>query len=352
MRQPSRPRPRGRGASNNPKNRFESQERTAPAWEPEEDAPSLSTELLADHTKTIIAYNDSPDVGFSADLNPYRGCEHGCIYCYARPTHEYLGFSAGLDFETKILVKEQAPRLLRDALSKPGWRPQTIALSGATDAYQPTERKLGLTRACLEVMLEFRNPVALITKNHLVTRDIDLLAALARFDAVTVVVSVTTLDSELARTMEPRASRPGKRLEAIRALSEAGIPVGVNVAPVIPGLTDEEIPTIVQAAADAGARFAGMQPVRLPHGVQALFEQWLTDCRPERKDKVLNRLRAMRGGQLNDGRFGTRMRGEGIFAEQIRALFDIACRKASLSTSSPSLSVAHFRAPTAQLRLF
>ena len=229
----------------------------------------LRTQFFKDHSKTVIARNDSPDVGFSASLNPYRGCEHGCIYCYARPTHEYLGFSAGLDFESKIMVKEDAPELLRAELLSPKWQPQVIFMSGVTDCYQPVERKLKLTRRCLEVLAEFRNPVFIITKNRLVTRDIDLLSELARHQAAAVWLSITTLDPELRKVMEPRTSPPAARLAAIRELAQAGIPVGVNVAPVIPGLTDHEMPAILQAAAEAGATAAGYTVVRLPYARRA-----------------------------------------------------------------------------------
>ena len=228
---------RGRGAVSNPKNRFESLERIPEASGIEEFS-SPNTQFLSDNSKSLIAYNDSPDVGFDASINPYRGCEHGCIYCYARPTHEYLGFSSGMDFETKIMVKEDAPELLRKELSDRKWQPQVVALSGNTDCYQPIEKKKQLTRRCLEVFLEFRNPVVIITKNYLVTRDIDILAQLAKFECIGVTVSVTTLDTSLASSLEPRASTPARRLAAIRALSDAGVPVGYLQAPMIPGLTD------------------------------------------------------------------------------------------------------------------
>ncbi len=352
MKRPWLKRLRGRASADNPKNRFETYELVRELPEGEE-ASVPHTELLLDNSKSIIAKNDSPDVGFNAGINPYRGCEHGCIYCYARPTHEYLGFSAGLDFESKILVKKNAPELLRAALANPKWIPQVLALSGVTDAFQPTERKLRITRRCLQVLAEFRNPVAIITKNFLVTRDIDYLSELAGVNAVAVIVSITTLNARLARIMEPRASHPRKRLEAIQRLAQAGIPAGVNVAPVIPGLTDEEIPAIVTAAAAAGAGFAGMQPVRLPYGVKDLFVQWLETHMPDRKEKVLNHIRAMRGDKLNDPRFGVRMQGEGIFAEQIAALFAVACRKAGIPDSGPRLSTAHFRRPAGlQMDLF
>ncbi len=343
---------RGRGTSDNPANRFAPLTVVRNGWlDPDDPAPR--TELLSDNSRSIIATNDSPDVGFDTTLNPYRGCEHGCIYCYARPNHEYLGFSAGLDFETKILVKGNAPQLLRKALAAPRWQPRTILLSGVTDPYQPVERRLRLTRRCLEVMAEFRNPVAITTKSFLVTRDIDLLGQLAAFRAAAVTLSITTLDESLARVMEPRASTPARRLAAIAKLAEANVPVGVNVAPVIPGLTDHELPGILQAAAAAGAHGAAYIMLRLPHGVSDLFGHWLDQHFPERKEKVLNRIREMRGGKLYDSRFGARGRGEGQFAEGIASMFEVACRKTGLDRSLPQLSTAAFKRPssTQQLQL-
>src|SRR6266550_9087500 len=342
-----------RGASGNPPNRFEKIHLDPDAdWDPEQD-PLPRTQFLKDTSSTIIAYNDSPDVGFEASINPYRGCEHGCIYCYARPFHEYLGFSAGLDFETKIMVKENAPELLRRELSSPKWKPKVIALSGVTDCYQPVERKLKLTRRCLQVLAEFRNPTVIVTKNHLVTRDLDVLLELARHNAAAVFISVTTLDVDLRKVMEPRTSPPASRLSAIETLSKAGVPAGVLVAPVIPGLTDHEMPSILAAATKAGARFAGHVVLRLPYAVAPLFEQWLARHFPDRKEKVLNRIRAIRGGQLNDSRFESRMTGEGIFAEQIESLFRAACRKAGIEKNRPSLSTASFqRRAERQLELF
>jgi len=348
--QPSVP---ARGAAGNPANRFEPihLERD-PDWNPEEDALP-TTKFYHDRTQTILNRNDSPDIGFTYSINPYRGCEHGCIYCYARPFHEYLGLSAGLDFETRIMVKTKAPQLLREELSAPKWQPQCIALSGVTDCYQPVERKLKLTRGCLEVLAEFRNPVGIVTKNALITRDLDLLTELARHNAVMVFVSVTTLDTDLRKVMEPRTSPPAARLATIRKLAEAGVPVGVLVAPVIPGLTDHEIPNLVAAAAAAGAKFAGTVTLRLPQAVAPLFEQWLTSHFPDRKEQVLNRIRSMRGGKLNDARFGRRMTGEGIFAEQIERMFNVACRRAGLADQRAELSTASFRCPgPEQLRLF
>jgi DNA repair photolyase len=345
---------KGRGSAHNPDNRFsdDSRYKDDEAWDdPEEPAPG--TRFISSPARTAVSYNDSPDVGMSATVNPYRGCEHGCIYCYARPTHEYFGFSAGLDFETKILVKENAPELLRKELGSRRWKPQVVAMSGVTDCYQPAERKMRLTRRCLEVFTECRNPVVIITKNYLVTRDIDLLQELSRFDAVHVVLSVTTLDPALTRVMEPRASHPKKRLAAIEDLARAGVRVGVNVAPVIPGLTDHEIPAILQAAADAGAVTAGFVPVRLPYGVGPLFEDWLGRHFPDRKDKVLNRIRSMRDGRLNDPDFNTRMEGKGLFAEQMASLFDVAYRKAGFPKPSKPLTTEHFRKPRGpQLDLF
>jgi DNA repair photolyase len=342
-----------RGAAENPPNRFEKiQLERDVDWNPEEDA-FPRTQFFKDHSRTVIARNDSPDISFQASLNPYRGCEHGCSYCYARPTHEFLGFSAGLDFESKIMVKEDAPELLRAELMSPKWQPQVIFLSGVTDCYQPIERRLKLTRRCLEVLVEFRNPVFIITKNRLVTRDIDLLSELARHQAAAVWLSITTLDSELRKVMEPRTAPPAARLAAIRELAQAGIPAGVNMAPVIPGLTDHEMPAILQAAADAGATAAGFAVVRLPYAVAPLFEKWLETHFPDRKEKVLNRLRSLRGGKLNDSQWGKRLRGEGVFADQMEQMFEVARRKAGIQNYGNELSAAAFRRPPgAQLPLF
>ena len=332
-----------RGAGGNPPNRFDEFHIEPDAgWDPEQD-PLPRTQFLKDHSGTIISYNDSPDIPFETSLNPYRGCEHGCVYCYARPTHEYLGFSAGLDFETRIMVKEDAPKLLRAELSSPRWKPKVISLSGVTDPYQPIERRLKLTRACLEVLAEFRNPVTVVTKNNLVMRDLDFLSELARHHAAAVFISVTTLDGKLRNIMEPRTTPLRGRLTAIHALAEAGVPVGVMVAPIIPGLTDHEIPSIVEAARNSGAEFACHEILRLPLAVAPLFEQWLLIHLPQQKERVLNRIRTMRGGKLNDPRFGVRMRGEGIFAEQISGMFRTICRRVGLVEESPELSVEAFR---------
>lgn len=334
---------RGRGTPWNPPNRFERLHVDREGWTDPDDPPP-ETLLLNDASRSILVRNESPDVGFDVGMNPYRGCGHGCSYCYARPTHEYLGFSAGLDFETKILVKRDAPELLRRVLSRPTWRPQVIGLSGNTDAYQPVERRLRITRRCLEVLAEFRNPVAVVTKSYLVSRDVDLLAELAEHSAAAVVLSVTTLRNDLQRVMEPRASAPARRLGAIRVLVDAGIPVGVNVAPVVPGLTDHELPQILEAAADAGASFAGYILLRLPHGVKDLFADWLGQHFPDRKLKVLNRVREMRGGKLYDGRFGVRGRGEGPWADQLQELFRLTCARYGLNRA-PVLSGDAFRVP-------
>lgn len=334
-----------RGAGFDPPNRFAGVHREVDpdsGQDPAEE-PLPRTQFLPDQSQSALTRNDSPDIGFTWSLNPYRGCEHGCIYCYARPTHEYLGFSAGLDFESRIMVKHEAPRLLREELSSRRWMPDVIALSGVTDCYQPVERKLGITRRCLEVLAEFRNPVGLVTKNSLVTRDVDLLAELARHRATLVMVSLTTLDAGLRSILEPRTSPPAARLRAIRCLADAGIPVGVMVAPVIPAVNDHEIPHLLAAAAAAGATFAGKVVLRLPLAVAPLFEDWLERHFPDRKEKVLGQLRSMRGGRLNDPGFGTRMRGEGLFAEQISQLFHVGCRKAGLATRAPELSTAAFR---------
>lgn len=338
---------RGRGAAENLPNRFEKiHYHPEPQERGEEDpAPSPSTRLYRDATRTLLARNDSPDVGFDFSINPYRGCEHGCIYCYARPTHEYLGWSAGLDFETRILVKEDAPERLRRHLLSPRWNPQVIALSGNTDPYQPAERKLGLTRRCLQVLAEFRNPVAVVTKSYLVTRDVDLLAELASVQAASVAVSITTLDPLLQRKLEPRASSPDRRLAAVECLASRGVPVRVMVAPVIPALNDHEIPSILEAAAGAGASAASWILLRLPHGVKSLFEEWLERNYPQRKEKVLNRIREMRGGALYNSKFQARMRGEGLFAEQIRSLFESSCRRNGLNRRKIELSAAAFRRP-------
>ncbi|HEY0075238.1 MAG TPA: PA0069 family radical SAM protein [Abditibacteriaceae bacterium] len=351
----------GRGTVDNPPNRFEKLwldancdgAGEADSWPEEDEKPLPRTEFIRETTKSIIAHNDSPDIGFDTSVNPYRGCEHGCIYCYARPTHEYLGFSSGLDFETKIVVKHNAPELLRKELSSRSWKPRVVAMSGVTDCYQPIERDLKLTRRCLEVLADFRNPVGIVTKSYLITRDVDVLQQLAAYQAVTVCISVTTLSREVARKMEPRASAPHKRLKAIETLSKAGIPVGVLVCPVVPGLTDHEIPALLQAASNSGACFAGYNMIQLPYAVKDLFDDWLQIHFSERRDKVLSKICAIRGGKLYDADFGQRMTGQGVIAEQISSLFRIGRRKAGIPERGPRLSAAAFRRPTrGQLELF
>ena len=345
----------GRGASGNPANRFEALHLELDPIEPNEqdERPRPKTQFFRDDTKTILARNNSPDVCFERSVNPYRGCEHGCAYCFARPTHEYLGFSAGLDFESKIMVKENAAELLEAELSSPKWKPQVVAMSGVTDPYQPVERRLQITRRCLGVLAKFRNPVAIITKNRLVTRDIDVLGQLAAHNAVGVNISITSLDRNLQRILEPRTSPPQARLDAVAQLHAAGIPVGVMVAPIIPGITDHEVPAILEACGKAGAQFAAYVILRLPWAVAPLFERWLDEHFPERKEKVLGRIRHMRGGgeKLYDSRWTIRQTGEGIFAEQIEAMFDVARRRAGIK-GRPALSTAAFRRPNEQLPLF
>jgi DNA repair photolyase len=342
---------RGRGAAYNPPNRFEPVEfvpdgDTLDADLAEDELPLPRTQFLRDTTKALLSRNNSPDVGFDVSINPYRGCEHGCIYCYARPFHEYLGMSAGVDFETKIFVKEDAPELLRSELQKKSYTPEVIAISGVTDPYQPVERRLRITRRCLQVLAEFRNPATIFTKNHLVTRDVDVLAEMASFDGIAVNLSVTTLKPELQRVMEPRTSTPKRRLLAIEKLASAGVPVGIMVAPIVPGITDEEMGDILKAARDAGAQWAGWVMLRLPHAVAPLFEDWLTHHFPERKEKVLNRVRGMRGGKMYDSKWGERARGSGEFADQANALFRALRKKAGYEQDRRyNLSTAAFRRP-------
>ena len=314
--------------------------------------PSPKTEFFKDTTKTIITYNDSPDIPYEAGLNPYRGCEHGCIYCYARPYHEYLGLSAGLDFESKIFVKLEAAKLLRKELSAKSWQPQQIHMSGVTDLYQPVERVFKLTRSCLEVLAEFRNPVGIITKNALITRDIEVLSELARFNAARVLISVTSLDGELRRVMEPRTSTPEKRLDAMARLNAAGIPTGVMIGPIIPGLNDHEVPRILEEAGKAGAKFAVYTILRLAYGLGPLFEDWLSRNRPLKKDKVMARVRDIHGGKLNNPNFGERFDGEGKFAEEIDFLFHMGRERAGIPCGAPKLTTAHFRRPSDRMPLF
>ncbi|MEQ1851508.1 MAG: PA0069 family radical SAM protein [Chthoniobacteraceae bacterium] len=357
----SMPAPAGRGADVNTPNRFEAHriELEPDALVDDDGQPlPLRTQFFRDDSRSILSWNDSPDIPFRVGCSPYRGCEHGCAYCFARPTHEYLGLSAGLDFESRIIVKERAPDLLRSELSKKSWEPQTVAMSGVTDVYQPVERRLGLTRRCLEVFADFRNPVAIITKNHLVTRDADLLGTLAGFHAASVAISLTTLDGGLAKVLEPRASTPARRLAAIRELTDAGVPVHVLTAPIIPGLNDHEIPALLDAAAGAGALAAHYTLVRLPLAVEPIFSAWLERHMPDAKEKILGRIRELRGGALYRGRFGERMEGTGPAAERLHQLFDVSARRAGLAPGRRDLSItvraltaAHFRVPSDQMTL-
>lgn len=352
---------RGRAITDNPAGRFEDKrkERDADAFdallkaEEESVEKQIPTQTFRDSSRTIVTSNDSPDIGMDLTVNPYRGCEHGCVYCFARPTHEYLGMSAGLDFESKIFVKHEAAALLREKLNSRSWQPAVIFFSGITDPYQPLERKLRITRSCLEVLNEFGNPVAMISKNALVTRDVDVLGEMAQRDLVAVNLSVTTLDNKLSRAMEPRASRPDMRLRAIETLAKAGVPTGVMIGPVLPGLTDHEIPAILKAAADAGASTANYTMLRLPYGVKDLYEKWAHANFPDRAEKMLRRLREMHGGKLYDSEFGHRMRGEGKHAEQIESIFNLYRNRYGL-TKPKKLSLEHFNrnAGHGQLGLF
>ena len=335
----------GRGSKENPKNRFNL---VSIQLDPDQEQAleknhNLRTVFLKDTSRSIISHNDSPDVGFDYSINPYRGCEHGCTYCYARPTHEYLGLSSGLDFESKIFIKEKAPELLRKQLASPNWEPRVLTMSGVTDPYQPVERRLRITRQCLEVLVEFRNPVIIITKNHLITRDIDLLSELTQYCAAEVILSITSLNNKLTCVMEPRASQPKRRLDALSSLAKAKIPVGVLLAPIILGLNDHEIPSIISAVANAGAKFASYTIIRLPYANKLLFDAWLTEYFPDRKEKILNRIRMIRGGKLNESSFGSRMKGEGLFADQISSIFTAACKKAGLTRSHTNLSTNSFK---------
>ncbi len=361
MSESNRPTVKGRGAQIRPPNRFEATHYEADLEQLEGDDEflqsqrSIPTQYIPDDAKSVVSENDSPDVGFRYSLNPYRGCSHGCAYCYARPTHEYLGLNAGLDFETQVFVKHRAPELFRQWLARESWEPEFIAFSGVTDCYQPAEREFRLTRGCLEVALEARQPIGIITKNALVSRDLDLLAEMARFDTVSVALSITTLDESLARTMEPRTSSPQARLRTIRQLREAGIRATVMVAPIIPGLNDSEVPTILEAAADAGTCSASYILLRLPLTVRPVFLDWLERTQPLKKDRVESMIRASRGGQLSDSQFGSRMRGVGEIAEQIKQTFRVFAKRFHLDRKLGPLDTSHFRRPTmacGQLRLF
>jgi len=361
MTDPARTNLVGRAASAGPPNRYERvhvehEQAESFADEPMLDhRPRVATEFLPDASQSILTRNDSPDISFRWSINPYRGCEHGCAYCYARPTHELLGFRAGLDFESRILVKHHAAELLRRELNHRGWKPQPIAISGVTDCYQPAERRFRLTRGLLEVLLEARQPVSIITKNALVRRDLDLLAPMAQRGLVHVFLSITTLEESLARIMEPRTATPSARLRTVAELSHAGVPVGVMLAPIIPGLNDAEIPSILRAARDAGAAVAGWTLLHLPTSVEPVFREWLDRRLPLYRDRVEALIRSTRGGHMNDARFGHRMRGQGEYAEQIARTFHLFAKRYGLDGRLADLNATDFRPPRmpgGQLRLF
>lgn len=352
MHEPNAPHATGRGSQINPLNRFarlaidEDWEHLEHDAEAQAARRSIRTEYFVDDAKSVVSENDSPDIPFRYSLNPYRGCSHGCSYCFARPTHEYLDLSAGLDFETKIFVKERAPELFREWLNRDRYKPETITISGVTDCYQPIERKLQLTRRCLEVALEARQPIAIVTKNGLVTRDIDILQQMAQRQLVRVAVSVTSLDQALVRVMEPRTSSPEAKLRAIEQLSQAGIPTHLLIAPIIPGLTDHEIPAILAAAKTAGASSASCILLRLPLTVEPVFLEWLERTQPNARSKVEARIRATRGGKLYESQFGLRMRGRGEIADQIQQTFRVFAQRSGLDNTPEPLDTSSFRRPT------
>ena len=344
---------RGRGARSNHSGRFELERRAAfdDGWETQAEATALPTRVRKEHARSIISRNDSPDISFDQSINPYRGCEHGCSYCYARPTHAYLGHSPGLDFETELYAKPNAAELLRRELSRRSYVPSTIALGTATDPYQPIEREHRITRGILEVLEEMHHPVGIVTKSALVVRDIDVLARMARQDLVKVAVSVTTLDRRLARSMEPRASTPARRLEALRMLADAGIPAQVMVAPVVPGLNDHEIERILAAAHAAGAREAGYVMLRLPLELKDIFREWLATDHPDRAQRVLHLVQSMHGGRDYTAEFGLRQKGTGPYAQQIAARFGLALRRLGLNRRRHALRTDLFRRPGDGLQL-
>jgi len=346
---------KGRGTGLNPDNRFvdlkleildDYLEYT------KEELPRPETQFINDNTKSILSKNDSPDLGFSYSINPYRGCEHGCIYCYARPTHEYLGFSSGLDFETKIMVKKDAPVLLEKEFKSKSYIPQVIMLSGNTDCFQPIERKLGITRKLLEVFLKFKNPVAIITKNSLIERDLDILTELNKLQLVAVTMSIPTLNKELAAVMEPRTATPWRRMKTVENLSKAGIFVNVNIAPVIPGLTDDTIPFVIKTASEHGAKSIGRVILRLPWQNKDLFVDWVNKNFPDRAGKILNRVRELRSGELYLAEYGKRMRGEGKWSETISQIFRIHCEKYNMNKEKAGLRTDLFDRKPEQEKLF
>lgn len=338
---------RGRGALTNESGRFEPQSRIRieDGWDSEDIAPPLRTEVTRENARTIITRNTSPDVPFDRSINPYRGCEHGCVYCFARPTHAYMGLSAGLDFESKLFAKPNAATLLAKELSRKGYTPAPIAMGTNTDPYQPIEQTYRITRQVLEVLSDFNHPVTVVTKSARITRDLDILSDMAKRHLVKVALSVTTLDAKLARTMEPRASTPSKRMEAMKLLSEAGVPVGVMVAPIIPALNDSEIEKILTGAAYAGAQSAGFVLLRLPLEIKQLFEDWLHENTPDRAERVMSLVRSTRDGKAYDSDFSQRMRGTGPYAWQISRRFEIATKKLGLSRGGWKVDSSQFRVP-------
>jgi DNA repair photolyase len=352
-----RERRRGRGAQTNASGRYEPIARIAfdDGWRSIEELPPFDTTVTVDSTRKIITRNDSPDVSFDRSINPYRGCEHGCVYCFARPTHAYLGLSAGLDFESKLFVKPEAPALLERELSAKGYTPRTIAIGTNTDPYQPIERKYGVMRGILEVLERAGHPVGIVTKSSLVLRDLDILARMAKRGLAKVALSVTTLDPKLARTMEPRAATPPRRLEALRQLARAGVPTTVMVAPVVPAINDAEIERILDAAAVAGVKEAGYVMLRLPLEVRDIFREWLEANYPDRVQHVFKLIRDMRGGKDYDSTWGKRMSGSGPYAWMIGRRFEIACEKLGLNVNRTELTIEHFQPPmrgAEQLSLF
>jgi DNA repair photolyase len=348
---------RGRGTLSNASGRYEPIARVVfdDGWQSLEDLPSFKTSVQVDATRKIIARNDSPDIGFDRSINPYRGCEHGCVYCYARPTHAYLGLSAGLDFESKLFIKPEAPALLERELSAPGYVARTIAIGTNTDPYQPIEKKYEIMRRILEVLERAGHPVGIVTKSALVVRDLDILARMAERNLARVAISVTTLDAQLARTMEPRAATPQRRLEALRRLAQAGVPTSVMVAPIIPAINDADIERILDAAALAGVKGAGYVLLRLPLEVRDLFREWLMANFPDRYRHVFKLIRDMRGGKDYDSTFGKRMTGAGPYAWMIGRRFEAACAKLGLNESKGRLTTEHFQPPrkgAEQLSLF
>jgi len=335
-----------RGTELRPQNRFETTvyQQFDDGWETiGKELPVLQTEFLPDQTRSILFKNDSPDIPTAYSLNPYRGCEHGCAYCRARPYHEYLGFNAGIDFETKIMVKHDAPALLRKEFSKQSWVPQCIMMSGNTDCYQPAERQYRITRKLLEVFLEFRNPVSLLTKNALILRDLDILKELASMNLVSTMLSITSLDKELRSKLEPRTSTAERKMNAIAELSKAGVRVGIMVGPIIPGLNDNEVPQILKRGADAGAKFVAHTILRLPYAVAPIFTDWIEKNYPEKANRVMTRIRMIRGGKLNDPNWGTRMTGTGAYADFMHRLIESLSIKYKMNEPRMPLSTHLFR---------